>query len=103
MKLVIRKKDNYNFILADKLDKPKIYTMAGKDIISNYDNQDYFYGTIHGAIYGLLKHSKKNKGISLEDIPNELAKIKPNSEDINYNQYLDIDADSMLAILELSN
>ena len=54
MKLVIRKKDNYNFILADKLDEPKIYTIAGKDIISNYDNQDYFYGRLGSALRGLF-------------------------------------------------
>ena len=87
MKLVIRKKDNYNFILADKLDEPKIYTMAGKDIISNYENKDLFYGRLGSALRGLFKHSK----VKIPFIPEELDLVKPSGQESLYDDWIDLE------------
>jgi len=83
--LVIRRKDQYNFILARELDEPITYTIAGVDIVSHYKNLEYFYGTLNQAIIGLYKHSKKKNPLVVD------KNITPSSPEEMYKQYMEVE------------
>lgn len=85
--LVIRKLDNYNFVLSKKLDEAKVVTINGKDIVYEYKNMDLFYGNLYEAIRGMLRHNKE-ENIVLNK--NKLIKIKPSSNSNLYMPFLEV-------------
>lgn len=92
MRVVIRKLDNNNFILAEKFEEPVISVIAGKEIERNYKNIDKFYGTLYYALRGLFRHREAN--IPLFDKKLEL--VKPSSKEELYKDWLDKDTDEII-------
>ena len=74
--IVIRKFDNNNFCLAERLAEPKLVVIGGVEVEIRYDNIHKFYGRLHDAICGLYRHSNKQVP---GNIPEEFKEIKPNT------------------------
>lgn len=90
----IRRLDNYNFILASKLQEPKTVNIAGNEVVYSYKNIDKYYGNINGAINGLFRHLNINKKIE------EYKNIKPTSDNELYMPFLEVGVDEILKIIE---
>ena len=89
--IVIRKLDNYNFVLSEKLNEPVVKLIAGKEITYNYKNIDKFYGRLHDAILGLCRHLKK---------PNLYLNIKIRPDECEgYDKYLNVDYKTLKGLL----
>jgi len=92
--LVIKKKDNYNFILAEPLKEPiiKIVNFGGKEVEvkQTHKDKDLFYGTLTEAIIGLAKHSGKDISNLRDIIPKELSKVKPSSDLEPYSAFFEV-------------
>ena len=82
--VVIRKKDKYNFILAEKLKEPLTYEVAGVSITTHFKNLPFYYGRLEAAVIGLYKHTKrKNPPV----VPHG---IKPSSSEELYEEYMEV-------------
>jgi hypothetical protein len=95
MNLYIRKLDNYNFTLAEKLDEPRVVKIKDKEIVYNYKNLPCYYGSMYGAIIGLAKHTKTK--IDRDKLEDELHNIYPASGENLYMPFLEVRDDLVLA------
>lgn len=94
--LVIRKLDNHNFTLSQKLDEPQVVNIAGKDVVYEYKNKIAYYGNLHGAISGLLRHTNHNK----VTVPDELKTIKPYSDESKYVAFTNVPVAVIMKLLK---
>tara|TARA_R110000796_G_scaffold227286_1_gene344005 strand:- start:853 stop:1140 length:288 start_codon:yes stop_codon:yes gene_type:complete len=85
--LEIKRLNQFNFILAERLDAPIEREIAGNKVIYNHKNLEKFYGTLKGAIQGYFRHLNINTPI----IDKNLDLIKPNSKESLYLEYMEID------------
>ena len=95
-KTVIRKLDNNNFILAEKLSEPMVRIIAGNEVTYEYKNIDKYYGKLGDAIDGLCRHLGKEK----INVPNLLYLIR--AEDITQKNmvFLEVTYSQIKEIIE---
>jgi hypothetical protein len=96
--MIIRKADNYNFVLSVELDEPKVSVIKGKEIVYKYKNLDVYTSDLYYAIRALIRHSKSN--IDNSFIPNSLKYIKPNSDEELYMPFLEVRLDQIQEIIK---
>lgn len=90
--LVIRKLDNYNFVLAEKLDEPNVRIINGNKVVYYFKNLDKFYGTLHYAVRGYFNHIN----MPIPALGDDLKTIKPTSDLSKYEKLFESDLVELL-------
>ena len=83
--LEIKRLDNYNFILAERLDEPTTRSIAGNEIVYTHKNLSKFYGSLYYALRGYFSHL----GVNVPLIDESLKSVRPTSEKSLYQDYLE--------------
>lgn len=89
--LVIRKLDNNNFVLAEKLNEPQTRMINGIEVIYTFKNLDRYYGNLYEAIKGYFRYLN----MPIPIIDKELKTIKPYQDLSNYEKLLEVDLRGM--------
>ena len=92
---VIRRLDNYNFILATELEEPKVVKIKDKEIIYRYKNMERYYGNMYYAIRGLCRL----ENVECPNLPSELKNIKPSSDPSTYVPFVEVRVDQIIKVL----
>lgn len=85
--LEIKRLNQFNFILAERLDSPIEREIAGSKVVYSHKNIDKFYGTLKSAIEGYFRHLNINTPI----IDKSLDLVKPSSKESIYIDYIETD------------
>lgn len=93
-KIEIRRLNQFNFILAERLEVPVKREIAGSEVVYTHKNIDKFYGTLYAAIRGYFKHL----GINTPTISKSLELVKPSSPESLFIEYMERDLKELLEI-----
>lgn len=85
--LEIKRLNQFNFILAERLEVPVEREIAGNKVVYNHKNLEKYYGTLKGAIEGYFRHLNRNVPI----IDKSLDLVKPYSKESLFIDYLERD------------